>query len=94
MSKLLVNNLVRLYARKAALDGNNVLINSVCPGFCDTDMTSGVPCEKVLPLFLRNLSDFSLKLPETEQNQSSLFVSLLLEDLNRTGKCLSMLENI
>jgi len=48
MSKLLVNNLVRLYGRKAASDGNNVLINSVCPGFCDTDMTSGVPCEKVL----------------------------------------------
>ena len=48
MSKLLVNNLVRLYARKASSDGKNVLINSVCPGFCDTDMTSGVPCEKVL----------------------------------------------
>jgi len=46
LSKLLVNNLVRLYARKAASDGNNVLINSVCPGFCDTDMTSGVPCKK------------------------------------------------
>ena len=48
MSKLLVNNLVRLYARKASSGGKNVLINSVCPGFCDTDMTSGVPCEKVL----------------------------------------------
>ena len=47
MSKLLVNNLVRLYGEKAASEGKNVLINSACPGFCDTDMTAGVPCEKV-----------------------------------------------
>ncbi|CAG5110314.1 Oidioi.mRNA.OKI2018_I69.chr2.g4727.t1.cds [Oikopleura dioica] len=46
MSKLLVNNLVRLYGEKAASEGKNVLINSACPGFCDTDMTAGVPCEK------------------------------------------------
>jgi len=46
MSKLLVNALCRAYAAEAKRQRRNVLVNACCPGFCDTNMTSGVPITK------------------------------------------------
>ena len=89
MSKLLVNNLVRLYGKKAASEAKNVLINSACPGFCDTDMTAGIPCEKVMPKnlkFLHLMQFYSRKLLEMALKQSFLSASSLQEDLNQTER--------
>ena len=46
MSKLLLNNLIRHYASLQSTKQRNLLINGICPGFCDTDLNAMVPVDK------------------------------------------------